>query len=220
VESLRRGSTRGPCRIRWQLVPHRGFGLAGVGEQGEWSRGFPGNLGDPGSSSKRITTGSGVTGAANSGMIRRLCVWSRGGRNGRRSEVSPSEGNEVRREDCEGVAASHSTIEAGEPTWGTQWREGDAVWWLVGGKPARYAETWSRVNESPTNRAGSELMRRRTGCGKSARPDLWESRGSNPPGRPGQDRLAPKSSERTQDQLRQQRLAHEPKLVMDRVWVL
>ncbi len=41
--------------------------------------------------------------------------------------VSPSEGNEVRREGGQGVAASHSTVEAGEPTRGTLSREGDAV---------------------------------------------------------------------------------------------
>jgi hypothetical protein len=96
------------------VVPYRESGLAGVGEQGEWSRGFPGNLGDPDSPLK--TAGSGATGTPNSGMIRRLCVCGRTGTNDRRSQVSPSEGNEVRRNGCQGVAASHSTAEAGEPT--------------------------------------------------------------------------------------------------------
>src|SRR5690606_39276824 len=31
----------------------------------------------------------------------------------------------------------------------------------------------------------SERVDRGAGCGKSARPDLWEPRGSNPPGPPG-----------------------------------
>src|SRR5271163_4245323 len=102
------------------MVPHRGSGLAGVGEQGAWSRGFPGNLGDPGSSSK--ATGSGATGTTNSGMIRRLCDCGRTGTNGSRSEVSPSEGNEVRRDGYQGIAAPHSTVEPGEPSRGTPGR--------------------------------------------------------------------------------------------------
>jgi hypothetical protein len=77
-------------------------------------KGFPGTLGDPDSSLKN--TGSGATGTTNSGMIRRLCVCGRTGTKRRRSKVSPSEGNEVRREDCQEVAASHRTVEPGEPT--------------------------------------------------------------------------------------------------------
>jgi hypothetical protein len=41
--------------------------------------------------------------------------------------VSPSEGNEARRDGRSGVGASHSIDEAGEPLRGTPWREGDAV---------------------------------------------------------------------------------------------
>ena len=44
-----------------------------------------------------------------------------------RTVVSPSEGNEARRDGRRGVGASHSTDEAGEPLRGTPWREGDAV---------------------------------------------------------------------------------------------
>ena len=76
--------------------------------------GFPGNLGDPGSSLKK--TGPGATGTANSGTIRRPCVRGRTGTKRRRSKVSPSEGNEVRREDCQEVGASHSTADPGEPS--------------------------------------------------------------------------------------------------------
>jgi hypothetical protein len=46
--------------------------------------GFLGNLGDPDSSLKK--TGSGATGTANSGMIRRLCVCGRTGTKRRRSQ--------------------------------------------------------------------------------------------------------------------------------------
>jgi hypothetical protein len=41
--------------------------------------------------------------------------------------VSPSEGNEARREGRWGVGASHTIGEAGEPFRGTPWRKGDAV---------------------------------------------------------------------------------------------
>src|SRR5271166_694411 len=54
---------------------------------------------------------------------------------------STIQGNEARREDCQEVAASHSTDEPGEPSRGTLRREGDATSRTVGGKHARYAET-------------------------------------------------------------------------------
>jgi len=49
------------------------------------------------------------------------------GRTGDEPMVSPSEGNEVRRDGRRGVGASHSIVEAGEPSRGTPWREGDAM---------------------------------------------------------------------------------------------
>ena len=52
---------------------------------------------------------------------------SRWGRNSVASVVSPSEGNEARRHGRSGVAASQSTVEAGEPNRGTPSREGGAV---------------------------------------------------------------------------------------------
>ena len=57
-------------------------------------------------------------------MIRRPSVWGRTGTNRRRSEVSPSEGNEVRREGCQEVGALHSTDEAGEPPEGPRGGKG------------------------------------------------------------------------------------------------
>ena len=74
-------------------------------------------------------------------MIRRPDICGRTGTKRRCSVVSPSEGNEVRRKDCQEVAASHSTDEPGEPSRGTLRREGDATSRTVGGKHARYAET-------------------------------------------------------------------------------
>ena len=44
-------------------------------------------------------------------------------------KVSPSEGNEVRREDCQEVAAPHSSVEAGERAFRTPWSEGGAALW-------------------------------------------------------------------------------------------
>ena len=38
------------------------------------------------------------------------------GRTGDKTMVSPSEGNEVRRDGRQGVGASHSTVDPGEPT--------------------------------------------------------------------------------------------------------
>ena len=48
----------------------------------------------------------------------RLRVRGRGGRTTDATMVSPSEGNEARRNWRQGVAAPHSTVEAGEPTRG------------------------------------------------------------------------------------------------------
>ena len=59
-------------------------------------------------------TGSGATGTANSGMIRWPRVCGQTGTKCERSKVSPSEGNEVRREDCQEVGVPHSSVEAGE----------------------------------------------------------------------------------------------------------
>jgi len=81
--------------------------------------------------------GPGVTGTANSGMIRRLGVCGRTGTKPRRSEVSPSEGNEVRRNGCQGVAASHSTVEPGEPSRGTPPRERSEANCLTSGCKSR-----------------------------------------------------------------------------------
>ena len=46
----------------------------------------------------------------------RLRVRGRGGRTTDATMVSPSEGNEARRNGRQGVAASHSTVEPGEPS--------------------------------------------------------------------------------------------------------
>jgi hypothetical protein len=93
-------------------------------------------VGGPDSSLKK--TGPGATGTANSGMIRRPCVCGRTGTKSRRSKVSPSEGNEVRREGCQEVAASHSSGEAGERPFRTPSSEGDAALWT---------ESWNHAED-------------------------------------------------------------------------
>ena len=52
----------------------------------------------------------------------RLRVRGRGGRTTDATMVSPSEGNEARRNGRQGVAAPQSIVEAGEPSRGTPWR--------------------------------------------------------------------------------------------------
>jgi hypothetical protein len=108
-------------------------------------------VGDPDSSSKK--TGSGATGTANSGMIRRPRVCGRTGTKSRRSEVSPSEGNGARREGCQGVAAPHSSGEAGERPFRTPWSEGDAALWTGSWNHAEDTVLHQRVTAKRPGRA-------------------------------------------------------------------
>ena len=74
----------------------------------------------------------------------RPCVPAGGSESGARV-VSPSEGNETRREERPGVGASHSTAEPGELTRGTLGREGDNVSCTVGERHVRSIEAGARV---------------------------------------------------------------------------
>ena len=67
----------------------------------------------------------------------RLRVRGRGGRTTDATMVSPSEGNEARRNGRQGVAAPHSTVEAGEPTRGTPSRERSEANCLTSGCKSR-----------------------------------------------------------------------------------
>ena len=107
-------------------------------------------MGEPDSSSKK--TGSGATGTANSRMIRRPCVWGRTGTKRRRSKVSPSEGNEARREGCQEVAASRSSDEAGERPFRTPGSEGDAALWAGSWNHAEDTVPHKRVTAKRPNR--------------------------------------------------------------------
>ena len=68
----------------------------------------------------------------------RLRVRGRGGRTTDATMVSPSEGNEARRNGRQGVAAPHSTVEAGEPSRGTPGRERSEANCLTSGCKSRW----------------------------------------------------------------------------------
>ena len=53
----------------------------------------------------------------------------------------------------------HSTIEAGEPTWGTLWREGGIVSGAIGREHAQDVEPGVCVTTPKMDRAGSEFLR-------------------------------------------------------------
>ncbi len=114
------------------------FGPAGVGEQGQGTSGVSGNLGDPSVSTDKSGSGTG----SSTPRCPRPGVAGRWEQNLDATVVSPSEGNEARREERTGVGASHSIDEAGEPFRGTPWREGDAM------SSHRWRETW-RVHRNP-----------------------------------------------------------------------
>ena len=71
--------------------------------------------------------------------------------------VSPNEGNEVRRDERQGVGASHSTDEAGELYRRTPRREGDAVSKIAGGKHGGCIGTRGRVHETTTDSYGANV---------------------------------------------------------------
>jgi hypothetical protein len=112
-----------------------GSGPAGVEEQGIGIPGFPRNLRDP-IVSRSITVGVGLPSPKPQAPGRRRAVWER--RTQARGRVSPSEGNEARREGRWGVGAPHSTVEPGEPypkgPWGGKGAPGHRT---VGGKHGR-----------------------------------------------------------------------------------
>jgi len=66
---------------------------------------------------------------------------SQWGRTKGETMVSPSEGNEARRNGRQEVGASRSTVEPGEPPEGPWGGKETPSYETVGGKHARYAET-------------------------------------------------------------------------------
>ena len=60
--------------------------------------------------------------------------------------VSPSEGNEVRRDGWQGVAVPHSSLEAGERPFRTPWSEGGAALWTGSWNHAEDTEPHQRVS--------------------------------------------------------------------------
>src|SRR5271166_4042525 len=79
------------------------------------------------------------------------------GRRGRTTDatmVSPSEGNEARRNGWQGVAAPHSSGEAGERPIRTPWSEGGAALWTGSWNHAEDTVPHQRVTAKPPSRVG------------------------------------------------------------------
>ena len=132
-----------PLLTQAGAAPRRRNGLAcigptGVQEQGVGTRGSLGNLRDPAVSTDDCRLGEPEYQLPDDPQLR-PGWW---GRTEDETVVSPSEGNEVRRDERQGVGASHSTDEAGELDRRTPRREGDAV------SNNRWRETW-RVHRNP-----------------------------------------------------------------------
>ena len=102
--------------------------------------GFYGNLGDLAVSIVTAGRSPAYQLQADPRLPSRACGDESGTKRGR-SKVSPSEGNEVRRKDCQEVGASHSTDEPGEPPEGPWGGKEAPSYETAGGKHDRYAET-------------------------------------------------------------------------------
>ena len=87
----------------------------------------------------------------NSRLIRSpvLSCW---GRTRDATMVSPSEGNEARRDGRQGVAVPHSSVEAGERPFRTPWSEGGAALWTGSWNHAEDTEPHQRVTAKPPSR--------------------------------------------------------------------
>ena len=129
------------------------FGPTGVQERGVGTRGLLGNLRDPSVSTDISGSGTGIP-TPRPTALRRDAGSEQDAR-----VVSPSEGNEVRREGRTGVGASRSTDEPGELTQGTLVREGGNVSCSLGRKHGRSIEAGLCVNVTTKRRQGSVGMR-------------------------------------------------------------
>ena len=96
--------------VALHLVPENAIGPTGVGEHGQWPSGFPRNLGDPDVSTAFSGSGTGST----TPRSPRSRVGDRREQISDATVVSPSEGNEARRDGRRGVGVSHRIGEAGE----------------------------------------------------------------------------------------------------------
>lgn len=113
--SPRRWPLRGPRRT---TVMAWWGGPAGVQEQGIDTARSPRNLRGPAVSTS-TTVGWGLPNPKTPGPEPASGSWER--RRQAHGVVSPSEGNEVRREGRQGVGVLHSTVEPGEPDLGEPW---------------------------------------------------------------------------------------------------
>src|SRR5450755_1612077 len=118
-------------------------------------------------------------------MIRRPCVCGRTGTKRRRSKVSPSEGNEARREGCQEVAVPHSSVEAGERPFRTPWSEGGAALWTGSRNHAEDTVPHQRVTvRRPSRVRDSDIPQRDEPDASTCASGSVGAPGSNPWGDP------------------------------------
>ena len=109
--------------------------------------GSPGNLGDPAISTEQAGRRHRHT---NSRTIHGSATGADGGQTAVAPVVSPSEGNEVRRDGRQGVAAPHSTLKRGNEPSGPRGAKGSPVARRV--EPCRDTEPRRRVTSKPIGR--------------------------------------------------------------------
>ena len=148
VVSPRRGQSRGPSQALAAPGPISVPGHTGV--EGTWRmiKWVSRELGRPCRLHRDCRLEPRLT---NSRLIH-SSVPSWWGRTGDEPMVSPSEGNEVRRDGRQGVAAPHSSVEAGERPFRTPWSEGGAALWTGSWNHAEDTVPHQRVTAKPPSR--------------------------------------------------------------------
>jgi hypothetical protein len=162
VVSPRRGQSRGPSQALAAPGPISVPGHTGV--EGTWRmiKWVSRELGRPCRLHRDCRLEPRLT---NSRLIHSSLVPSWWGRTGDKPMVSPSEGNEARRDGRQGVAAPHSSVEAGERPSRTPWSEGGAALWTGSWNHAEDVVPHQRVTAKPPSRVrDSDSTSRRTGC--------------------------------------------------------
>ena len=164
VVSPRLGQTRGPSQALATPGPTGVPGHTGVG--GTWrmivrvsrERGRSCRLHRDCRLEPRLT---------NSRLIPSLRPRLVGTKNGTTTLVSPSEGNEARRDGRQGVAVPHSSVEAGERPFRTPWSEGGAALWTGSWNHAEDAVPHRRVTAKRPSRVGDSDIPQRDEPGAS-----------------------------------------------------
>src|SRR5271165_3258594 len=102
--------------------------------------------------------------------------------------VSPSEGNEARRDGRQGVAVPHSSVEAGERPSRTPWSEGGAALWTGSWNHAEDTVPHQRVTAKRPGRVrDSDIPQRDEPGASTCTPGSVGAPGSNPWGDPARE---------------------------------